>query len=110
MEAQDNALGDEEGDHEQYMSEARAPNGGLSNTLTEIRSNESIVDNVRLKSPPKKFNEDEKKEAGAIKVSIYKEYLNISGGILRWGPILLLFTVYQCLVLGRVCIPAAEQD
>lgn len=110
LEAQDDALEDEERDQEDFMTEAKAPNGYLSDTLTEIRSTESTVDNIRVKSQPKKFNEDEKREAGAIKVSIYKEYFGASGGVLCWAPILLLFTVYQCLVLGRVGIPAAEQN
>jgi len=107
-EARDDALEDEEGSQEEYMTEAQAQNGGLSETLAEIRPTESTVDDIRLKSKPKKFNEDEKREAGAIKVSVYREYLGTSGGILCWAPILLLFTVYQCLVLGRVGIPAAE--
>ena len=92
------------------MTEVKAPNGYFSDNLAKIRSTESTVDNSRVKSQPKKFNEDEKREAGAIKVSIYKEYLGTSGGIWYWASILLLFTVYQCLVLGRVCIPAAEQN
>ncbi len=110
LEAQDHTLEEDEVDQEEYMTEAQASNGGANDTLTKIRSTEFTVDDMRLKSQPKKFNEDEKREAGAIKISIYKEYLGTSGGILCWAPILLLFIVYQCLVLGRVGIPAAEQN
>ncbi|KAL8825332.1 MAG: hypothetical protein Q9191_004481 [Dirinaria sp. TL-2023a] len=56
-------------------------NTDLSKTLMKVRTTESTVDEAKPKSQPKKFTEDEKRETGAIKVSIYKEYLGTSGGV-----------------------------
>ena len=53
------------------------------------------------KSQTNKFVEDEKKEKGSIKLSIYRDYLTTSGGIWYWLPILFLFIGHQGLVLGR---------
>ena len=88
---------------DKHMMDAQDPDGDLSNTLTKIRTTESTVDEIESKSQPKKFNEDEKRETGAIKVSIYKEYLSTSGGPWFWTPIISLYAVYQGLLLGRVC-------
>ena len=77
--------------------------GDLSTALIKIRTNDTVVDGAKLEARPKKFTEDEKRETGAIKVSIYKEYLSTAGGIWFWTPIIVLFGFYQALLLGRVC-------
>ncbi len=56
---------------------------------------------IQGKSQPKKFTEDEKRETGRMKVSIYKQYLVSSGGFRFWGPIMILYAVYQGLTLGK---------
>lgn len=53
---------------------------------------------------PRKFNADEKKETGAIKFAIYKEYLKTSGGWWFWILVLTMFVAHQGLVLGRVSL------
>ena len=88
-------------DRETHVLEAQDINGELT-TLRKIRTTESTVDEVKFKGLPKKFNEDEKRESGAIKTSIYKEYFSTSGGIWFWTPIVTLYALYQGLLLGRV--------
>ena len=56
---------------------------------------------TKLEAQPKKFTEEEARESGAIKVSIYKEYLGTSGGPWFWTPILSLYATYQAMLLGR---------
>lgn len=53
---------------------------------------------------PRKFNADEKRETGAIKFTIYKEYLKSSGGWWFWILVLTMFFTHQALVLGRVSL------
>ena len=56
---------------------------------------------TKFEAQPKKFTEEEARESGAIKVSIYKEYLGTSGGPWFWMPIILLYATYQAMLLGR---------
>lgn len=51
---------------------------------------------------PKKFTADEKRETGAIKFGIYREYLKTSGGWWFWILVLAMYIAHQGLVLGRV--------
>ena len=53
---------------------------------------------------PRKFIADEKRETGAIKFAIYKEYLKTSGGWWFWILVLIMFATHQGLVLGRVSL------
>lgn len=53
---------------------------------------------------PRKFIADEKRETGAIKFAIYKEYLKTSGGWWFWILVLTMFVTHQGLVLGRVSL------
>ena len=55
------------------------------------------------KNKAKKFTEDEKRETGAIKIGIYKEYLKTSGGTVFWSLVMLIYLSYMGLILGRVC-------
>ena len=87
---------------ETHVLEAQDINDELTNTLTKIRTTESTVDEVKFKGLPKKFNEDERRESGAIKTTIYKEYFSTSGGIWFWTPIVTLYALYQALLLARV--------
>lgn len=57
------------------------------------------------KQIPRKFVEDEKREEGRIKFTIYKEYFKASGGFAFWIIVLVAFGGYQALLLARVCRP-----
>ena len=78
-------------------------------TMVKVMTRESETVNVhnygmldtKLEAQPKKFTEEEARESGAIKVSIYKEYLGTSGGPWFWTPILSLYAMYQAMLLGR---------
>lgn len=59
--------------------------------------NRSIV-----KMESKKFTEDEKRETGAVKLEIYREYIKTSGGWLFWTVVGLMFFAHQGLILGTV--------
>ena len=61
----------------------------------------NAVSDAKAEAQPVKFTEEEARESGAVKASIYKEYLGTSGGLRFWAPILLLYASYQALLLGR---------
>ena len=48
-----------------------------------LLGNDGVLD-AKLEGQPKKFTEEESRETGAIKVSIYREYLETSGGVWFW--------------------------
>jgi len=50
---------------------------------------------------PKKFTEDEKREQGAIKYTVYAEYIRASGGLRHWLLVLLAFAACLVVILGR---------
>lgn len=56
------------------------------------------------KQKPKKFVEDEKREVGSIKLSVYKTYLSMGGHPLFWFLTISVFLGYSGLMLGRVSI------
>ncbi|KAL7803630.1 P-loop containing nucleoside triphosphate hydrolase protein [Trichoderma aethiopicum] len=51
--------------------------------------------------PPKKLVEDEKREVGRVKTSVYVGYLKSFSGLPFWVFLILLFAVAQGLTLGR---------
>lgn len=73
----------------------------LSHASVSTRKIDDGELDVQGKAQPKKFTEDEKRETGRIKVNIYKQYLASSGGFWFWSPIMILFAIYQALILGR---------
>ena len=78
---------------------------GLSKIASQTSASGKNFDDGELdiqgKLQPKKFTEDEKRETGRINANIYKQYLVSSGGLWFWGPIVILYGVYQSLILGR---------
>ena len=80
-----------------------ALNGSLTKILS--RASASKIDDGELdiqgKAQPKKFTEDEKRETGRMSINVYKQYLVSSGGLWFWGPIMIVYGVYQGLILGR---------
>lgn len=65
-----------------------------------VRTDDSEVD-IQGKRQPQKLVEEEKREKGSVKLSIWREYLTASGGWWFWPPIVLFFLFYQFQVLGR---------
>ncbi|KAE9991311.1 hypothetical protein EG327_000152 [Venturia inaequalis] len=53
------------------------------------------------KAAPKKFVEEEARESGWIKFSVYKAYLNACGGLPFWLVVAITFGGYEGLLLGR---------
>ena len=80
-------------------------NGTLHKILSHATERSQKLDggelDMQAKSQPKKFIEDEKREKGSIKFSIYREYLIASGGLWFWTPILCLYVVYEGVCVGR---------
>lgn len=50
---------------------------------------------------PKKLVEEEKRETGSVKRSVYKTYLGATGGLAFWSFIFIFFVVAQGLTLSR---------
>ena len=73
----------------------------LSNTKERSVVFDSSEMDIQGKSQPKKFTEDEKKEIGAVKIEMYKEYFSTSGGLWLWLPIMIIFVAHQSIVMGR---------
>lgn len=77
-------------------------------TLQKVLSNrsrrDSVIDggNAPRKTPPKKFIEEEKRETGSVKLSVYKRYIQNGGGTPYWFVVLLIFVAYMLLWVGRV--------
>ena len=64
----------------------------------KVRNRENAT---RSNANPKKFVEDESRDQGNVKWSIYKTYLKASGGVLLWAPAILSITASQLAILGR---------
>ena len=50
---------------------------------------------------PKKLIEDEKRETGSVKASVYANYLKATGGIPFWSYVILFYIVAEGLTLSR---------
>jgi ABC-type multidrug transport system fused ATPase/permease subunit len=57
-----------------------------------------------IKKAPKAFVEDEKRESGWIKFSVYSAYLDACGGFTFWFVVALAFGGFEALLLGRFWI------
>jgi ABC-type multidrug transport system fused ATPase/permease subunit len=85
-----------------------ADDGDESSTSTLIAS-EATSDQTAngnapgpvVKAPPKKFIEEEARETGSVKRSVYAQYLKASGGFPFWTLIVLIYILSQSLTLGR---------
>lgn len=81
---------------------------GIQNLLQKRSDQFAKVDDSELNSManalPKKFTEEEQRETGSIKLGVYKEYFKTSGGSWFWISVLVTYTAYMALVLGRVGI------
>ncbi len=89
---------------EQLQQAEHEGNGSLSKVLSRASASTKIDHgelDMQGKAQPKKFTEDEKRKTGRMSVNIYKQYLVSSGGFWFWGPIMIIYAVYQGLILGR---------
>lgn len=53
-------------------------------------------------STPKKFVEDEKRETGSVKVSVYLAFFKKGGSVTFWLVTLSVYLIYASLMIGRV--------
>lgn len=91
-------------------STARRHSSSAANGLAKKRSysqssaKSDIIDDLAPagdKAVPKKFVEEEARETGWIKFSVYKAYLNACGGLPFWLVVAITFGGYEGLLLGR---------
>ena len=95
--------------HDNREPELVAFHDDTMDSLVKILTRESesgstyvnTVSDIKPGVQPRKFTEEEARESGAVKVSIWQEYLGTSGGVWFWAPILLLYATYQAMLLGR---------
>ena len=66
--------------------------------LNRRRSHATLDDN---KTAPKKFTEEEGRETGAIKWTIYAQYIRAGGGFMYWGLIAFVFGIWIAVYLAR---------
>jgi ABC-type multidrug transport system fused ATPase/permease subunit len=59
-------------------------------------------DAVQQSSAPKKFVEDEKRETGAVRLSVYFAFLSKGGSVAFWLVTLLVYVACSSLMIGRV--------
>ncbi|THV47194.1 hypothetical protein BGAL_0328g00070 [Botrytis galanthina] len=71
--------------------------------VEEVDASEANIDKPSDKpaTKPKKLIEDEKRETGSVKASVYTKYLMATGGIPFWGLVLIFYLVAEALVIGR---------
>ncbi|KAL9608042.1 MAG: hypothetical protein Q9167_007098 [Letrouitia subvulpina] len=78
---------------------------GLQKAFTNTTGRSFKIDSSGVEtkniSQPRKFIEEERREKGHVKFSIWREYLNSSGGWPFWSFVVLFFISYEALVLGR---------
>jgi ABC-type multidrug transport system fused ATPase/permease subunit len=84
---------------------ANGATNGRKRGLSHSSAKTDIIDDGRhgreAKPVPKKFVEEEKKETGWVKFSVYKAYLDACGGMPFWLIVAIGFGGYEALLLGR---------
>jgi ABC-type multidrug transport system fused ATPase/permease subunit len=78
---------------------------GRKRTMSHSSAKTDLIDdgghNTEDKPTPKKFVEEEGKEVGWVKMSVYKRYLDACGGVPFWLVVAIGFGGYEALLLGR---------
>ncbi|OBR08341.1 ATP-dependent bile acid permease [Colletotrichum higginsianum IMI 349063] len=54
-----------------------------------------------LTSPPRKFMQEESRQKGTVKASVYLTYVRCSGGLYLWAACLGVYLTYQVGIIGR---------
>lgn len=78
----------------------RSTTGEFDRNLSRRRSHANL-DDQKTRDPPKKFTEEEQRATGAIKYNIYKSYIKACGGYTYWLFILMIFSSWVGVFLGR---------
>ncbi|RMZ88221.1 hypothetical protein DV736_g4561, partial [Chaetothyriales sp. CBS 134916] len=75
----------------------------LSTQSAELRRQRSHanLDENRNQAQPRKFNEEEKRETGAVKWTVYAQYIRAGGGFSYWSIIMLVFAFWIVVYLAR---------
>jgi ABC-type multidrug transport system fused ATPase/permease subunit len=73
----------------------------ISNT-SRRRPSHSQNDTVAKPAPPKKFIEDEQREVGSVRLSVYASYFSMGGHIVLWLITIAVYLSYSSLMIGRV--------
>ncbi|RMZ77121.1 hypothetical protein DV737_g4561, partial [Chaetothyriales sp. CBS 132003] len=75
----------------------------LSIQSTELRRQRSHgnIDENRNQVQARKFNEEEKRETGAVKWTVYAQYIRAGGGFTYWSIIMLMFAFWIVVYLAR---------
>lgn len=105
--------GNSGGQTDRNVSSEESPDdlgAAMESSLQKVVSNTShpppaAAQNENTNGPqhkPKKYVEDEKREIGSIKLSVYKTYLSMGGHGLFWGITILVYLSYSSLMVGRV--------
>lgn len=81
-------------------SRRRSTTSDVGASLNRRRSHANFEDQ-KQREPPKKFNEEEKRETGAVKYKVYDAYLKAAGGYGYWLFILSIFIMWIGVYLGR---------
>jgi ABC-type multidrug transport system fused ATPase/permease subunit len=75
----------------------------ISNT-SRRRPSHSQNDTVTKPAPPKKFIEDEQREVGSVRLSVYASYFSMGGHIVLWLITIAVYLSYSSLMIGRVSL------
>src|SRR5213075_715600 len=86
------------------FSTAMDKSNGLHSILSHRPQSRPTLDTDGSPNPvvTKKFQQDERREIGAIKFAHYKKYFQHGGGPLFWICVLLAFMLYAAFAVGRV--------
>jgi ABC-type multidrug transport system fused ATPase/permease subunit len=73
---------------------------------SQISAHEHVIDPPSdQKQPPKVFQQDEKREIGAVKLSHYLTYVTDGGGWVYWFLVLVCFSGYVVSGVAKVSVP-----
>jgi ABC-type multidrug transport system fused ATPase/permease subunit len=90
-------------EQEENTSQATT-DGDSSETTANGKTSGPAAKPVGSKDPktiPKKLVDDEHRESGSVKKSVYMDYLKATGGLPFWTLVLIFYVIGQGLTLGR---------
>jgi ABC-type multidrug transport system fused ATPase/permease subunit len=90
-------------EQEENISQATT-DGDSSETTANGKTSGPEAKPVGSKDPktiPKKLVDDEHRESGSVKKSVYMDYLKATGGLPFWTLVLIFYVIGQGLTLGR---------
>ncbi|KAF3387432.1 ATP-dependent bile acid permease [Penicillium rolfsii] len=73
----------------------------ISNISRRGPSHAQNNDTTAKPAPPKKFVEDERREVGSVRLSVYAGYFSMGGHILLWLITIAVYLSYSSLMIGR---------